>query len=142
MQRYLVDAYGPEEHTMQIAVRMSVFLAFELQCPVTILVDCMDSTSENQPLRDFFGSSFDTLIAERTVRFRKTEFRIIETDDIPAGSTIQIALAAFASPRTLNMIESRDDTEAIVAVPWLETDTVEWERRFNPKLVNKDALQT
>ena len=138
-QRYLIDAYGPDEHAMDLALRTCEFLATDHGNAFAMIVDCVFSTSENESLPKLFGkNSFDALIATGTAKFNETQVSICEADAIPTTLETSVVLLPFCHNATLLAVEEREHVLAIVAFPWREGDTEHWERTYNPRLVNRD----
>ncbi|SMP79903.1 hypothetical protein SAMN06265222_1393 [Neorhodopirellula lusitana] len=138
-QRYLIDAYGPDEHAMGLALRTCEFLANDCGNAFAMVVDCIFSTSENESLLKLLGrDAFDSLIANGTAIFNEIQVSIYEADTFPNTIKTPVVLLPFCHNATLLKIEAREHVSTIVAFPWREGDTEEWERTYNPRLVKRD----
>ena len=124
---------------MDLALRTCEFLANDCGNAFVMIVDCVFSTSENESLPKLFGrGSFDALIATGTTNFNETQVSICEADAISDTLETPVVLLPFCHDATLLKIEEREHVSAIVAFPWREGDTDEWERTYNPRLVKRD----
>jgi len=137
-QRYLIDNYGADEHTMEIAFNTCAALAIETSKEIWMVVNCRHSMSKNESILDILGpKKHRRFFRDGIVEWNESTIHIVETDGQFDSTPIQTVMAAFCTKQTLDMVESWRSVLTIVAFPWMRGDTESWERQFSPRLVSR-----
>ncbi len=135
-QRYLIDNYGADEHTVELAFNTCAALAVDTSNKIWMLVDCSHSMSQNESILEILGATnHKRFFRDGIVKWKESTIHLIETDGKFETELIQTVMAAFCTKQTLDMVESWPNVLSITAFPWMPGDTETWERTYSPRLV-------
>ncbi|MEZ5077223.1 MAG: DUF1889 family protein [Solirubrobacterales bacterium] len=128
MNRYFIDAYGPDADAERLGIEWLAREASRQDLPCAVVVPSVDSIS-----------SLDRAIGRKAAEFaKKDRYFLLEgvRVQVVTGRTLSAAFAGLLLVPWANgtMVGSAEECRptAICAIPWAEGDLDDWKRAYDP----------
>lgn len=141
IERYCIPSYGAssDKKALTMALLLSVKVAKELQCPITLCVPAL-CHAETSILNNFFKPRLlRNLVKGKICKLDNHITNMISTQTMNSFNIKGVIVGLWASKKMLIKIDKAKHAKAVITVPWIKEDADVWVRKWAPiKLLPDD----